>query len=66
MHDKRSVAVLAGIVFIGLGVRGIVTGKVLIRGGTISRAKEPRWFWLEVSVWVGGGAFMLLTALLWL
>jgi hypothetical protein len=66
MHDKRMVAVLAGLIFIGMGVRGIVTGKTPVRGGTCRRIKEPRMFWFLVTFSLCSGAFMVITALLWL
>jgi hypothetical protein len=65
MHDKRIFAVGVGLFFIGIGLRGLATGVVLVRG-TVSRKKEPRTFWFEIFVWIGGGASFLLAALLWL
>jgi hypothetical protein len=63
----RLIALLLGLLVIGIGVNGIRIGKVLVKSvrapAYFSRRKEPVAFWLMVSGWIGFGTFIVCTVL---
>jgi hypothetical protein len=64
MSADRAIGLLIGFIMIGLGVNGVLFGKVLTRRGRgsrptyFSRDKEPIWFWITVCLWIGVGSFV--------
>jgi H+/Cl- antiporter ClcA len=51
---------LLGFLFLIVGGISMCTGKTLTRGqGLVSRAKEPKTFWLIVAVWFLAGTVFI-------
>jgi len=58
---------VAGLILAGIGLVGLLTGKVLTKGRGfgpefIVRRSSPVVFWLHVAIWVGGGTSLLVLA----
>jgi hypothetical protein len=57
---------VAGLIFLAIGLVGLVTGRVLAgyihREPFLVRRDSPVAFWLGVVLWVGGGVFLLALA----
>ena len=70
MFAGRVIAIVLGIIVIGLGVNGVRLGKVLVRTvrppwpGYFYREKEPLAFWITVCLWITLGTFIVSAVLL--
>jgi hypothetical protein len=66
----RVIAIVLGVLVIGLGVNGVRIGKVVVRTvrppwpGYLYRDKEPMAFWIVVSLWITLGTFIITGVLL--
>jgi hypothetical protein len=66
----RVIAIVLGLIVIGLGINGVRIGKVLVKTarppwpGYFHREKEPVAFWITVGLWIGLGAFIVSAVLL--
>jgi hypothetical protein len=69
MAAGRVIAILFGLIAVGLGVNGARIGKVLTKTirppwpGYFFRDKEPVAFWMMVCLWIALGAFILAVVL---
>ena len=64
MTAGHVIALLLGLLVLGLGVNGIRIGKVLTKSVRASpayffRDKNPIFFWIHVVVWIALGIFMI-------
>jgi hypothetical protein len=70
MAAGRMVALLFGLIAIGLGANGVRVGKVLTKAirppwpGYFFRNKEPVAFWMTVGLWIALGTFIVAAVLL--
>jgi len=59
MNSRAVSALVLGLLFVGLGVAGLLTGKALGRWHIFVRADDPVLYWVTVTFWVGAGTYCL-------
>ena len=57
MNSRAASALVAALVFMGLGVGGLLTGRALGRWHIFVREEDPVLYWVTTAFWVGAGTY---------